>query len=364
MRQVLINLGFNYSFTRDIWRGVVRYTYEHGKWSLWPSPPNQDEDWLKRFDGTIGMLQNPQEGEELLRYQKAVVNVSNRVSGHLLPSVLNDDVAIGRMAGEYYLSKGFRRFFYFGFPTHRYSLQRLEGFQLTLHRSGYAVEDISSVGDNALAALLKTMPVGSAIFCADDNLAFKVIRTCWENEIAVPQQVTILGVNNDETYCQSGTIGLSSVMPASERVGFQAAELLDRLMNGGTPPDHPILVQPLGVVTRLSTDMQSVQDEVVRKALQYIQQNVRDNFQVVDLLDHVRVGRRTLERKFKEHLGHSPHFAITRARVEMAKRLLEATQMKMDTIAQQCGFSEARILYRNFRLITGESPAKYRKNFQ
>jgi LacI family transcriptional regulator len=190
------------------------------------------------------------------------------------------------------------------------------------------------------------------------------MRNCWLLDIPVPQHLAILGVNNDETYCLSSSIGLSSVMLASEKIGFLAAKLLEDLHKGDASPDTLIRVPPLNVISRISTDMQSIQDNLVRKALCYIQDNVHRSIRVNDLLDYLSVSRRTLERRFKEKLGHSPHFAINRARVEVAKKLLEATDMKMEDIAEHCGFSEARILYRNFRMVAGVSPAKYRKNFR
>lgn len=365
MRKILVSLDMSYAFSREIWRGIIRYSYEKARWTLWPLSYNAiPEEQLSNFDGTIGFLNDENDGERILRHQKALVNVSNRRFGYRVPSVLNDDLGIGEMAGRYYLEKGYRDFAYFGIDTLRFSALRHEGFEKVIEAAGYKVKKYDRAAGLSVREWLSQLPVATALFCANDMSAFNIIRFCLELDIPVPQHLALLGVDNDETFCQSGIIGMSSVMLASETLGYRAAELLDRQLAGEVITTNPPPIPPLNIVTRLSTDMQAVNDELVRKALRYIQDNVHQNFQVEDLLRQLYVGRRTLERKFKEHLGHSPHYAINRARVEMAKRLLETTEFKMDDIAVRCGFSEARILYRNFRLITGESPARYRKHFR
>ncbi|MCC5840939.1 MAG: substrate-binding domain-containing protein [Opitutales bacterium] len=364
MKQVLVSLALNYSFAREIWRGIVRYSYEHDRWALWPGSTEVSDEKIGGFDGIIGMFGTAAQGERIQQLGKPVVNVSNRGTGRMITSVLNDDRLIGEMAARYFLHKGFRQFIYYGNPELHYSNLRQDGFTSVIRRAGYQVQFHHPGQGTRLHDWLRVTPPSTALLCNEDNVAFSVYRACWELDIKIPQDIAILGVNNDETYCLSGTLGLSSIMLGSEKLGFEAARLLDQLMRGGVAPKSPVLIPPLNVVTRISTDIQSVRDEFVRKALAYIQDNLERNFQVEEMLDHLSVGRRTLERKFKEHLGHSPHHAITRARVEKAKRLLEATQLKMEDIAQRCGFSEARILYRNFRLVTGDSPARYRKSFR
>jgi len=356
-------MGMQYSFSRDIWRGIVRYSFEKGKWSLWPSDAvNMPPEECRKFDGVIGLFGNNSGPQRLQSLGLKVVNVSNR--GFDIPSVLNDDFTIGVMAADYFMNKGFQKFIFFGQTSIRYSTLRGEGFAHRLaQRNQHCQVFHPNYQGREPMEWLNDVPVSTAIFCSDDVLAFRLMQTCIERDIPVPQHVAILGCDNDETFCLSGTIGMSTILLASERLGYTAAELLDGMFKGQQAPSEPILIPPLSVISRISTDMQSVRDELVRKALRYIQNNVHRNLQVSDLLKHLNVSRRTLERRFQSKLGHSPHHAINRVRVEMAKRLLEATEMKMDDIAQNCGFSEARILYRNFRMITGVSPAKYRKNF-
>jgi len=363
MKQILVCLDMSYSFSRDLWRGIVRYSFENNRWALWPARGGVlwEEISNVQYDGVIGMFGDPVVATRLMEHGTPIINVSNR--GFKIPSVINDDEAVGRMAAEYYLAKGFQNFCYYGYDSINYSRMRERGFRTRVEAAGFKCLSVNHKERREFTTWLATVPVSTAILCADDNVAFSVIRGCWELDIPVPQHLAVMGVNNDETYCLNGTVGLSSVMLASERLGFLAAQQLDRQMGGEAPITEPIKVAPLNVVSRMSTDMQSVHDELVRRALRYIQNNVHRAIQVSDLLDYLSVSRRTLERRFQAKLGHSPHHAISRARVEMAKRLLEATDMKMEDIAQNCGFSEARILYRNFRLITGISPARYRKGF-
>ena len=363
MRKILVNVALNYSFFRELWRGIVRYSYENNRWAIFPGSTNSlSDEQLAEYDGTIGMFTHQKEADRVLKQQKAIVNVSNR--GLAVPSVINDDLEIGRQAGEYLVNKGYRYFAFIGDNSTLISKQRRKGFTDEVKRHGKEFTVLVEKSDKELQEWLRHTEVSTAVLCTDDYTSFRLMRNCWLMDIPVPQHLAILGVNNDETYCLSSSIGLSSVMLASEKIGFLAAKLLDDLLNGTASKDTLVHVPPLNVISRVSTDMQSIQDSLVRKALWYIQENVHRSIRVNDLLDYLSVSRRTLERRFKEKLGHSPHFAINRARVEVAKKLLEATDMKMEDIAEHCGFSEARILYRNFRLVTGVSPARYRKNFR
>jgi LacI family transcriptional regulator len=363
MKRIYVSLAMNYSFSRELWRGIVRYSYENNRWAIFPGggiSELSDGD-LDQYDGVIAMVVSQKEADRLKDRGKAAVNVSNR--GLKITSVVNDDLEIGKLSANYLLNKGYKHFAYIGDDTFL-SKQREEGFRKQLEANGLGCFSMDYPSDDDIRDWLGRTEISTAILCCDDQRSFRVMRNCWMLDIPVPQHLAILGVNNDETYCLSSSIGLSSVMLASEKIGYLAAKLLDDLIHDRASPDTIIRVPPLNVISRISTDMQSIQDGLVRKALCYIQDNVHRSIRVNDLLDYLSVSRRTLERRFKEKLGHSPHFAINRARVEVAKKLLEATDMKMEDIAEHCGFSEARILYRNFRLVAGISPAKYRKNFR
>ena len=362
MKRIYVSLAMNYSFSRELWRGIVRYSYENSRWAIFPGDFGQlDTETATDYDGVIGMFPSKSSVERVRQLGIPMVNVSNR--GLNVPSVVNDDIEIGRLAANYLVNKGYKHFAFIGDKVYL-SQQRLEGFRSQLAAKGHDCLELINVTDQQMRDWLQESEISTAVLCSDDYGSFKVMRNCWLLDIPVPQHLAILGVNNDETYCLSSSIGLSSVMLASEKIGFLAASLLEDLIDGRSTEKTVIKVPPLNVISRISTDMQSIQDALVRKALCYIQDNVHRSIRVNDLLDYLSVSRRTLERRFKEKLGHSPHFAINRTRVEVAKKLLEATDMKMEDIAEHCGFSEARILYRNFRLVAGVSPAKYRKNFR
>jgi LacI family transcriptional regulator len=362
MKRIYVSLGLNYSVSRDLWRGIVRYACEHNHWAIFPGPIHElTDDDIHQYDGIIGMIANQQEADRLKARDMPVVNISNR--GLKVTSVVNDDLEIGKLSADYLINKGYKHFAYIGDGSFL-SQQRKDGFCKQLEAHGHRCTSFDFPPDDEIRDWLGRSDISTGIFCCDDPCSFRVLRNCWLTGIPVPQHLAILGVNNDEIYCLSSSIGLSSVALASEKIGYLAARLLDDQLHGRASPDTIIRVPPLSVISRLSTDMQSVQDSLVRKALCYIQDNAYRSIRVNDLLDYLSVSRRTLERRFKEKLGHSPHFAINRARVEVAKKLLEATDMKMEEIAEHCGFSEARILYRNFRLLAGISPARYRKNFR
>jgi len=194
-------------------------------------------------------------------------------------------------------------------------------------------------------------------------MAHDLAETCLEAQIAVPDQVAIIGVNNDEFLCESAWPPLSSVSADFVRVGYAAAKMLDRLLQGETLKDEQRehLLPPLGVVQRQSTSMLAVKDPDLATAIWFIREHACDPCSVADVLSFVPVGRRWLERQFVANIGRSPHHEILRVRVDTARRLLSEPDLSMQDVASRSGFREMKSFYRAFQMIAGSTPAKFRK---
>ena len=204
--------------------------------------------------------------------------------------------------------------------------------------------------------------VGVATFY--DFLGLQLSEACREAGLRVPEDVAIVGMGNDDLLCDFARPSLSSVAVATEQIGYQAAALLDRLMNGEPPPPHPILVPPPGVVARQSSDVLAIDDDDVAAALRWIRDESHKTIRVGDLLREIPVSRRLLERKFRKVLDRGISEEIRRVHVERAKSLLAGTDLAMSALAASAGFSNASHLSIVFRQETGLTPTAYRRQFR
>jgi LacI family transcriptional regulator len=210
-----------------------------------------------------------------------------------------------------------------------------------------------------LAALPK--PIG--IFAWDDMAAHDLAAACFDMDIGVPEQVAIIGVNNDDLLCESAWPPLSSVEVDYSRVGYAAAELLDRLINGEKLPkaSRLLLIAPKGVTFRQSTDVLAVDDHYLAMAIRYIREHACDPCTVQDVLRKVPVGRRWLERHFMEKLARTPHDEIIRVRLDRAGRMLQNPEETMERVAEACGFGTVPNMTRTLKQVWGATPGAFRR---
>lgn len=197
---------------------------------------------------------------------------------------------------------------------------------------------------------------------SEDGVAHDLAAACQEAGIAVPDQVAIIGVDNDDLLCEAGWPPLSSIESDFARMGFQAAALLDRLLRGEklAAEDCVIRLPPIGVVQRVSTSVLAVKDPALAEAVRFIREHACDPCSVDDVLREVAVGRRWLERQFVAQLGRTPHEEIVRVRIDNAKRLLVRPEFGVVHVAERCGFSKVQFM-RAFRQLMGTTPAVYRR---
>jgi LacI family transcriptional regulator len=191
-----------------------------------------------------------------------------------------------------------------------------------------------------------------------------MIDLCRHTGLRVPEDVCVLGVDNDELLTQISHPPVSSITLQTEKIGFESARLLDRLMRCPTTHKQVILVPPGGVIARQSTNLLAIEDQTVLTALRYIREHIHERISVEDLMEVIPVNRRFLERRFREHLGRTPLQEIRRVRIETAKKLLSETDLAMPAIARRSGFSNAERLSSVFHSMTGMTPTQYRRQFR
>ena len=272
---------------------------------------------------------------------------------------------------EHLEGKGFAELAYCGDGRFLWSRQRGAEFTRGLAAKGRRCVDFveQTVGGRpgsdaeirAIARWLKALPKPVAVFACYDGRALQVLEACQLLGLNVPEQVAVLGVDNDELVCELANPPLSSVQPNARRSGYEAAALLARLMRGekkSVVPTHQ--VQPVRVVERQSTDVVAVADAKVAAALKFIRQHACARVDVGDVLRAVPMSRTRLEEKFKALLGHSPHRQIVQQRIARAKHLLVESKVAISEVAEQAGFDNASYLSVAFRRETGLSPFAYR----
>jgi len=216
-------------------------------------------------------------------------------------------------------------------------------------------------GQQDLAEWLLSLPKPLGVFAAHDLRALCVLDACRRAGILVPEQVAVIGVDNDETLCNLADPPLTSVKINLELIGYEAAALLDRLMRKKKAPKQPQTVSPLCVVTRRSTDIVAIDDPLTAQAVRFIRQHACDGISVAEVSKHCAVSRRVVERNFSQFLGSSPHEQIIRVKLARVKQLLAETDYSLDTIAAKSGLSHAAYLSVLFKKEIGTTPGEYRR---
>ncbi len=365
------------------WRGegVRRFAREAG-WNLleWSSLPGGIGGW--RGDGALVTLRNDPELAALVRrLRRRGVPVVDMTAEHpeiRIPRVCLDSRVIGRMAAEHFAERNFRHAAWFSTHwTHTHAV-RFASFTETwaaLPRTAGPPErhvlmeemprsrwnDSRAVG-RWFASILRGAPKPLAVFCPGPAESSRVAAECRACGIAVPEEVAILCTGDDQMPCENQAVPLSCIIVGGERQGYEAAALLDRLIDGEKPPREAVTVPPGGIAVRASSDRIAASDPLVAKALALIAENLARPWGVAQLCAALGMESRTLHRRFVEELGRPPGREILRQRLARARKLLGDTNMTLAEIAAQCGLCHASYLSNLFRRETGLSPRVWRRS--
>jgi LacI family transcriptional regulator len=368
-RRVLVLLAW---YATDVFRGIARFARDAG-WILdssYERTGEVPEGW--RGDGIIGVLGvHPEVDRLALKGKVPFVNIGYSLP-EAAPSVTANQASVARLAANHFRNRGFRHFAYYLRSNQPGDLGRLEAFRVELATTGHVpiVINCNESGVTSslarsrwLARKLKSLPKPVAVLAEIDDYAIEVIGAASDAGLKIPEDVAVLGVGNDELRCPFAQVPLSSVNDNACGIGQQACLLLERLMAGASASADAITVQPLGMVTRRSTDVVAVEHPQVAQALQAIRDHYKDPMTAEGIISGVPMSRRRLHDAFVRHIGRSVADEITRLRVEHAKRLLAETKEKQHQIAVASGFRNDARLVLVFTRVTGMTPGEYRRNF-
>jgi LacI family transcriptional regulator len=349
--------------------GIHDYCRQHVDWDLgWYL--GDAPHWLEftssgPVDGVICHVHSGEYHRHLAALQVPVVNVSNRLEEVSFPTVIIDDVRAGELAAEHLLSARYPSFACVSWAHFRFGRERVEGFRRRLRGDGQDASCLVFRGDadpwavSQLSDWLNELSKPVAIFAVDDALGYQIIQVCQQRRLAIPNDVAVISANNDEEICRWAAPALSSIHLPSDAVGWQAAATLDRMMRGELVGDVA-RIAPTRVVGRASTNRLVVNDPVLQRVLEYMRTHVHTGINVADVLRAVPMGRRTLERKFQEQLGRTPHQVLLRLRVDRVKELLSDTDLSVAEIAWEVGFATPEHVTAVLRRTEGVSPTAFR----
>jgi LacI family transcriptional regulator len=359
---------------RGLLRGIADYARHYGPWSFFWEPGGLEKAWpaLRKSDADGIILRDIENVSEVVKLGLPAVIVEHRLSevpGQ--PNVVTDSHAIGKLAAEHLLNCGFRHFAYCGYAQTPWSDKRLEAYLTRIRGAGFEVqariipfaetESTWRKGRHFIAQWLKRVPKPVGLLACNDDLGQEIMEVCRLHGMQVPDEVAVIGVDNDELICGLSNPPMSSVAVNFERAGYEAASVLSSLMRGHPRPPERILVRTTHVVSRQSTDVMAVGNAALARALRFIRDHGRENISVNDAARAAGLSRRVLEKRFRSLLNHSVLEEIRRVRTDHIVRMLVETNLQITQVAGALGFEDVQHFARYFKSVKGQTPLAYRK---
>ncbi len=366
-------------YYRGVLRGIKSYADQARNWVFGMAARTNDlllmvQTW--RPAGALAFVYSDEMPHLLGTLGIPVVSFANTDESIHLPMVGVDDLAVGEMAARHLLERGFQHFAFVGCSKFAFSNQREVGFKKTLAEFGFDCDshhdphplDAASVwawtAEPRLRQWLLQLPRPCGVFAANDSMGLRISDICRQSGLRIPEDIALLGVDDDDLFCGLAHPPLSSVKTPLERIGYEAAKMLAHLIAGGEPPKEPLLFSPMHVVTRNSTDVLAIADPDLAAAVRFIHQNAHRPIGIKQLLDDIGLSRRSLERKFQAVYKRSPFEELLRVRLQRAKDLLSGTDLPMSIVAEQSGFGTGKQLSMTFQKRLGMTPTTYRRQYR
>lgn len=377
-RKIALLVQTSSDWSRQIIQGIADYATEQGGWDFWIEFRGLQEQlrlpasWSGH--GTICRLTDSRIQQSIVKRRLPAVNVS-WLGKHTqkIPKVVSDERACAKLAADFYLKKGFRSFGYIGAdPTSNYPETILQEFRSHVELAGgvcfdFPYYELTKEADyqkqqQRLKQWLWELPKPVALLVWSSKIGREVSTVCVNHHLEIPDQVAILSVEHDPLMSALSPVPISGIDQAPHVVGYEAATLLDQIIQGMSAPDEPILIPPLSIVERASTDTLFADDDLVREAIQFIRQHAQEPLQVSDITQQLNVSRRILEHRFQKALHRSPASEIRQEKLKRITNLLQETNLPISQIAVRCGFQHQEAMIRMFGRLTGMSPREYRQS--
>lgn len=378
MIRILLLVDCANEFDRNLLRGIVRYSKDNGPWLFYRLSPNyrlagDDKrsilDWAKlwKADAIIGQWDDETD-DSLKDLDIPIVLQNYRHRSTIYSNLTGDYVGTGRMAAQFFIGRLFRNFAFFGIKGVVWSEERCKGYRDEVERVHGAFHLFESDRDRELdrdvvSRWLKGLPKPVALFCCDDTHALFVSETCKMENLAVPDEISLMGVDNDDLICNISDPPISSIELAVEKGGHTVGRMLHKQINGEISGPFNVVINPVRIELRQSTEKTNIDDPYVLKMVQYIEAHADQELRIDQLAAQIPLSRRNIELKFKRVMGTSIYQYVLRCRVNKLANLLLSTNRQLADIADEAGFRDYNNVARIFRKFMGCSPLEYRQKW-
>lgn len=374
-------IDYSSGFSRDVLRGLIQYSNEHGPWVFYRLPTYYKilygkegiVEWAKKWKADAILAQWDHEGTNLLSTLNIPVILQNfKTRSSCFSNLTGDYEGTGAMAAKFFIKRRYRNFAFYGNKGVIWSKERADGYRREVERVGgnyyyFESEDLGGKRWNdtyvELDNWLNDLPKPVALFACDDDFALRISQICKLNNIKIPEDIALLGVDNDELICNLSDPPISSIVTEVFKGGYEAGRLIDRMLQGEISTPYDIKIMPTRFELRKSTEKYDIENAYIEKVVKYIEDNFRSEIDISYLTELVPLSRRSLEVKFKKEMGTTIYQFILSCRIDYLAHLLITTDRTLYDIALDAGFSDHKNVSRNFKKYKGLTPVEYKKKY-
>lgn len=377
MIRILLLIDYSSEFDRKLLRGLVRYSKENGPWLFYRMSSYYADllgkegllEWARTWQADAIIGQWKRDDVNFLKELEIPVVLQNYHHRSTIFSNLTGDYeGTGAMAANFFIKKMYNNFAFFGINGLVWSDERREGFKKEVEKHGgdfyYLEFDIySTVNRTAVSDWLKALPKPVALFCCDDAHALFISETCKINGIHIPEEISLLGVDNDDLMCSISDPPISSIVLDVEEGGYMIGKKIHSRITGELTENFNVVIEPTRIELRQSTERININDSNVLRVITYIEDNFGTDIKIDSIIDDVPLSRRSLEVRFKKETGTTIYQYILRCRCEHLAYMLVTTNRPIIEIAYEAGFTDYNNIARVFKKFYGCSPVEYRSKF-
>ena len=377
MKRIILLLETSRAFGRELIIGIARYSKLHGPWSFYKEPIDLKSSipHLTSWNPDGIIMRDSLISEELLKLKiPTILSIHDSKYPENLPVIKTDSRSIAKMASDHLIEKGLKNFAFCGFDNYDWSEGRKFYFNKFNKEAGFTTHNYLHPKKNKrnnweieqqhVSAWIKSLPKPVGIFACNDDRGQHVLEVCKMINVKVPEEVLVIGVDNDPLVCDIGDPPLTSIALNIESAGYRAAALMDHMINKKKIIGKKIIVTPTHVVQRQSTDILAVNDPEVARAIAYIKKNAKNKILVKDVVKTTCLSRRTLERRFKQSIHRSIYSEIRQVRIELISKMLIETELPISQISSVFNFTDLEHISRYFKIEKGVGLREFRKLHQ
>ncbi len=379
MKKILLLIDYSTEFSRKLLKGLIDYTKEKGEWTFYRMPLYYKTllgeigicNWAKEWKADAVIAQWDQGQFDMLKDLNIPVFLQNFKDKNEKFSYINGDyIGTGKLAARFFIQRGYKNFAFYGYKGFKWSEARAEGYrsEIEKNRGNYYCFESNNLNEMQWASphvelenWLLSLPKPIALFACDDNFAIQISEVCKMNHISIPQEISLLGVDNDELICNLSEPTISSIVLNIENGGYEMGKRIDQQISSRSNEPFNISIDPIYIELRRSTDQFSIKNRYIIKVLNYIENNYRNSYNIKQLINLAPLSRRNLEIKFREEVGMSIYQFILNYRIEYFSNLLLTTNKEVYEIAIDSGFNNCKNACRYFKKIKGYTPIEFRK---